>query len=212
MTTLKKTRRLDKPDNYGSAQMFQNPILERLTRTHISIPIFLWFVVGSTSLYFAMTSTDIPVFIGLAVLLLGILGFSLLEYLMHRYIYHMEPDTPVKDKIQYNMHGVHHDYPKDKDRLTLPPFITVAYAVIFYFVFTFLMGDYGLFFLPGFMIGYSAYLGVHYIVHAYQPPKNFLKTLWINHAIHHYKDPDVAYGVSSPLWDYIFGTMPKKEK
>ncbi|MFD2200223.1 sterol desaturase family protein [Shivajiella indica] len=209
---MKKIGRLDRPDNNGSAQMFQNPILERLTRTHISIPISLWFVIGTVSFYFAVTNTDIPLGIGLGVLLLGILGFTLVEYLMHRYFYHMEPDSPIKDKVQYNVHGVHHDYPKDKDRLTMPPFISIAYAIIFYYAFTFLMGDYGLFFLPGFMIGYSAYLAVHYIVHAYQPPKNFFKYLWVNHAIHHYKDPDVAYGVSSPLWDFVFGTMPKKEK
>jgi 4-hydroxysphinganine ceramide fatty acyl 2-hydroxylase len=210
MTTLKKIGRLDRPDNHGSAQMFKNPILERLTRTHISIPITLWLVTGGISLYWGFKTTDISLYAGFGVLILGILGFTLLEYLMHRYIYHMIPDSPIKDKIQYNMHGVHHDYPKDKDRLTLPPFITLVYAVIFYYLFTFLMGDYGLFFLPGFMIGYAAYLGVHYMVHAYQPPRNFLRVLWVNHSIHHYKDPDAAFGVSSPLWDYILGTMPKK--
>lgn len=212
MATLKKIGRLDRPDNFGTAQMFQNPVLERLTRTHISVPIILYLFTGTYSLYYAITNTDILLWKGITVLVLGILGFTLLEYVMHRYFYHMEPDTPVKDKLQYNVHGVHHDYPKDKDRLTMPPFVSLFYAVVFYFIFTFTMGDYGLFFLPGFMIGYSAYLGVHYIVHAYQPPKNFLKVLWVNHAIHHYKDPDVAYGVSSPLWDYVFGTMPKSDK
>jgi 4-hydroxysphinganine ceramide fatty acyl 2-hydroxylase len=212
MTTLKKIGRLDRPDNNGTAQMFQNPLIEKLTRTHISIPIVMYFVVASVSLYYAYNTTEINLMFGLTVFLLGVFGFTLLEYVMHRYFFHMEPDTPVKDKIQYSVHGVHHDYPKDKDRLTMPPFVSLAYAAIFYGVFTLIMGDYALYFLPGFMVGYAAYLGVHYIVHAYQPPKNFLKVLWVNHAIHHYKDPDVAFGVSSPLWDYILGTMPKKEK
>jgi len=211
MTTLKKIGRLDRPDNNGTAQMFQNPLIEKLTRTHISIPIIMYFVVASVSLYYAYYTTEINVVYGFTVFILGVFGFTLLEYVMHRYFFHMEPDTPVKDKIQYSVHGVHHDYPKDKDRLTKPPFISLAYAAIFYGVFTLIMGDYALYFLPGFMVGYAAYLGVHYIVHAYQPPKNFLKVLWVNHAIHHYKDPDVAFGVSSPLWDYILGTMPKKE-
>jgi sterol desaturase/sphingolipid hydroxylase (fatty acid hydroxylase superfamily) len=211
MTTLKKIGRLDRPDNNGTAQMFQNPLIEKLTRTHISIPIIMYFVVASVSLYYAYYTTEINVVYGFTVFILGVFGFTLLEYVMHRYFFHMEPDTPVKDKIQYSVHGVHHDYPKDKDRLTMPPFISLAYAAIFYGVFTLIMGDYALYFLPGFMVGYAAYLGVHYIVHAYQPPKNFLKVLWVNHAIHHYKDPDVAFGVSSPLWDYILGTMPKKE-
>jgi sterol desaturase/sphingolipid hydroxylase (fatty acid hydroxylase superfamily) len=49
------------------------------------------------------------------------------------------------------------------------------------------------------------------MVHAYPAPKNFFKVLWINHAVHHYKDGEVVFGVSSPLWDYIFGTMKLKE-
>ncbi|WP_373492620.1 sterol desaturase family protein [Aquiflexum sp.] len=212
MTTLKKIGRLDKPDNNGTARMFQNPLLEKLTKTHISIPIIMYLVVASVSLYYAYNATEIKAFYGFTVFLLGVFGFTLLEYMMHRYFFHMEPDTPVKDKIQYTVHGVHHDYPKDKERLTMPPLASLAYAVIFYGVFTWIMGDYALYFLPGFMVGYAAYLGVHFIVHAYQPPKNFLKILWVNHAIHHYKDPDAAFGVSSPLWDYILGTMPKKEK
>jgi 4-hydroxysphinganine ceramide fatty acyl 2-hydroxylase len=94
----------------------------------------------------------------------------------------------------------------------MTPLISVLYTLIFYAVFSFLMGEYTLYFLPGILLGYAAYLVVHYMVHVYQPPKNFLKVLWFNHAVHHYKDPDVAFGVSSPLWDYLFGTMPQKKR
>lgn len=211
-STLKKIGRLDRPDNTGSAHMFQNPLLEKLSRTHILVPITLFFLVSAVCLYYALTTTDINLWSGILVLMLGIFAFTFVEYMMHRHFFHMEPDTPVKDKLQYSVHGVHHDYPKDKDRLAMPPFVSAAYVLIFYAVFNLIMGDFTLYFLPGFLFGYSAYLGVHYIVHAYQPPKNFLKILWVNHAVHHYKDPDVAFGVSSPLWDYILGTMPKKEK
>lgn len=211
-STLKKIGRLDRPDNSGSAHMFQNPILERLSRTHILVPITLFFLISSGCLYYAVTTTTITFGVGILVLLSGVFAFTFVEYMMHKHFFHMEPDTPIKDKLQYSVHGVHHDYPRDKDRLAMPPFVSIAYVLVFYAVFSFIMGDYALYFLPGFLIGYSGYLGVHYIVHAYQPPKNFLKVLWVNHAVHHYKDPDVAFGVSSPLWDYILGTMPKKDK
>ncbi|TVP50573.1 MAG: fatty acid hydroxylase [Mongoliibacter sp.] len=209
-TTLKKIGRLDRPDNNGSAHMFDNPVLERLSRTHISIPIVLFLGISAVSLYYALTTTSISLTFGLLVIIAGFLAFTFIEYIMHKHFFHMEPDNPLKDKVQYSVHGVHHDYPRDKDRLAMPPFISAFYAMVFYFVFTFIMGDYALYFLPGFLFGYSAYLGVHYAVHAFQPPKNFLKILWVNHAVHHYKDPDVAFGVSTPLWDYILGTMPKK--
>jgi sterol desaturase/sphingolipid hydroxylase (fatty acid hydroxylase superfamily) len=208
---MKKIGRLDRPDNYGSAQIFSNPVLERISRTHISIPITLFLAISSVSLFYGVTATSIPVGFGLAVAVLGLVTFTFVEYMMHKHFFHMEPDTPIKDKLQYGIHGVHHDYPRDKDRLAMPPFVSAAYAAILYLVFTLLMGDFALYFFPGFLVGYSGYLGVHYVVHVYNPPKNFLKVLWVNHAIHHYKNPDSAFGVSSPLWDYLLGTLPKKE-
>jgi sterol desaturase/sphingolipid hydroxylase (fatty acid hydroxylase superfamily) len=208
---MKKIGRLDRPDNFGSAQIFSNPVLERISRTHISIPITLFLAISSVSLYYGVTATSIPFGFGLAVAVLGIVAFTFVEYMMHKHFFHMEPDTPIKDKLQYGIHGVHHDYPRDKDRLAMPPFVSAAYAAILYLVFTLLMGDFALYFLPGFLLGYSGYLGVHYVVHVYNPPKNFLKVLWVNHAIHHYKNPDSAFGVSSPLWDYLLGTLSKKE-
>jgi sterol desaturase/sphingolipid hydroxylase (fatty acid hydroxylase superfamily) len=208
---MKKIGRLDRPDNFGSATLFSNPVLERISRTHISIPITLFLSISTVSMYYGLVSTLIPIGFGLAFFVLGLLAFTLVEYLMHKHFFHMEPDTPLKDKLQYNVHGVHHDYPRDKDRLAMPPFVSAAYAAILYLVFTLLMGDFALYFLPGFLLGYSGYLGVHYVVHVYNPPKNFLKVLWVNHAIHHYKNPDSAFGVSSPLWDYLLGTLPKKE-
>ena len=208
---MKKIGRLDRPDNYGSATLFSNPVLEQISRTHISIPITLFLAISTVSMYYGLVSTSIPLGLGLAFFGLGLLTFSFVDYMMHKHFFHMEPDTPIKDKLQYNVHGVHHDYPKDKDRLAMPPFVSAAYAAILYLLFTLVMGDFALYFLPGFLLGYAGYLGVHYVVHVYKPPKNFFKILWVNHAIHHYKDPDAAFGVSSPLWDYLLGTLPKKE-
>ncbi len=208
---MKKIGRLDKPDNFGSAKMFSNPLLEKISRTNILVPITMFCVISSVSFYYAITTTEIGLQMGIPIFFAGLFVFTFVEYMMHKHFFHMQPDTPIKDKLQYTVHGVHHDYPKDKDRLAMPPFVSAAYAAIFYLVFRLIMGDYALYFLPGFLIGYAAYLGVHFLVHAYNPPKNIFKVLWVNHAIHHYKDPDVSFGVSSPLWDILLGTMPKKD-
>jgi sterol desaturase/sphingolipid hydroxylase (fatty acid hydroxylase superfamily) len=123
----------------------------------------------------------------------------------------MKPNSEIKKRIQYNMHGIHHEFPKDKGRLAMPPILSIILAVLFFGIFYLLM-DTGVFgFLPGMLTGYASYLLVHYIVHIYSPPKNFFKYLWINHSIHHYKNNKVAFGVSSPLWDYVFNTIPTKE-
>ena len=133
--------------------------------------------------------------------------------MIHRYIFHLKPYTEFRAKFQYTVHGVHHEFPKDKDRLAMPPLLSITLSTILLLLFKVIMGDFVFAFLPGFLVGYALYLSVHYMVHAYPPPKNFFKILWVNHRVHHYKDGEVVFGVSSPLWDYIYGTMKlKKEK
>jgi 4-hydroxysphinganine ceramide fatty acyl 2-hydroxylase len=198
-----------KPKAKDSKQLFKNPLLERLTRTHIAVPLTLYSVVSAGLLYFGAIVIALQPAMMLLMFVLGFLFLTLLEYIAHRYVFHMEPTNKVKQKIQYTVHGVHHEFPKDKDRLAMPPILALVYVAIFFFVFRFLLGEYVYAFVPGLLMGYSTYLFVHYAVHAFQPPNNFLKILWVHHAIHHYKDPERAYGVSSPLWDYILGTMPK---
>lgn len=141
----------------------------------------------------------------------GILCFSFIEYLMHRYLYHIKANTPKKVKFQYLMHGYHHDNPRDKSALAMPPLIVILYAFIAFILLYPLLHNLIYSFLPGMMTGYAAYLYIHFAIHAYKPPKNFLKHLWIHHSIHHYQQPERAFGVSSPLWDIVFNTMPKKK-
>ncbi|UII27432.1 sterol desaturase family protein [Fulvivirga maritima] len=190
--------------------LFNNKLIERLSRTHISIPITLFFIYSAGLLYWSVTHTALAVATTVTLFFVGLFVFTFVEYLMHRYVFHMDTYTKLRKKIQYNFHGVHHDYPKDKDRLAMPPLVSLTLATTLLLIFRLIMGDFVFGFLPGFLIGYASYLFVHYIVHAYQPPKNAFKTLWVHHAIHHYKDPERAFGVSSPFWDYIFRTMPKR--
>ena len=173
------------------------------------VPISILTLASIGIFYWGLNNSLIGILPAIGLFFVGVITFSLIEYLIHRYLFHMVPSTPVREKIQYSVHGVHHEFPKDKDRLAMPPLLSSTITVILFFLFKLIMGNAVFGFLPGFLIGYCAYLGVHYIVHAYQPPKNVFKVLWIHHGIHHYKDHERAFGVSSPLWDYIFRTMPK---
>ncbi|KAB7729298.1 fatty acid hydroxylase [Rudanella paleaurantiibacter] len=198
-----------RPKNNGTKQLFDNPILEALSRTHIMVPISMWLVSSVVLMWYAFTYTDMSnsaiggLFVG------GFFIFTLFEYILHRFLYHLEPKTPQRAKIQYTFHGVHHEYPKDKTRLAMPPALAIFMWLAFFGFFFLIMGEASYAFFPGFLVGYSGYLAIHFIVHAYAPPKNFFKWLWINHSIHHYKNEDSNYGVSSPLWDHIFGTYQK---
>jgi sterol desaturase/sphingolipid hydroxylase (fatty acid hydroxylase superfamily) len=108
------------------------------------------------------------------------------------------------------MHGVHHEYPRDRDRLFMPPVPSVIISGIVFGLMYLVMGWQALAFFPGFILGYMLYASMHYAIHAYAPPR-FLKALWRNHHLHHYKTPEKGFGVSSVLWDVIFGTVPDRQ-
>jgi sterol desaturase/sphingolipid hydroxylase (fatty acid hydroxylase superfamily) len=201
----------NRPQSRGSKQLFDNPILEKLSRTHIAVPLVIFFSYAAGLLYWNIKNTSLSPLTTAAMFVIGVIVFTWVEYMVHRYVFHMKTYTALRTKLQYTLHGVHHEYPKDKDRLAMPPLLSITIATLLLLILKVLIGDFVFAFLPGFLVGYAAYLGVHYMVHAYPPPKNFFRALWVNHSIHHYKDGEVVFGVSSPLWDYVYGTMKTKQ-
>ncbi len=197
------------PKHKGSAQLFQNPALERLTHTHIALPVSIFLLTTLVSLYYGLTHNYIAGLSAFGLFAAGWLGFTLVEYAVHRYLYHMPAATERRRKLQYTMHGVHHEYPKDKTRLAMPPIVSVFVVSLLFFIFRLTFGVAAFGVLAGFVFGYALYLFVHYSIHAYAPPKNFLKVWWHHHAQHHYRQDEIAFGVSTTLWDHVIGTMPK---
>lgn len=201
-----------KPKNAGTRQLFDSVVLERLTRTHIAVPTSILVLYAVALFYWSLTNTALTWGIATPLFFAGWVVFTWVEYNAHRYIFHMATYSKLRSTIQYTIHGVHHEYPKDKDRLAMPPILSLSIATILLLVLRLVMGDYVFAFLPGFLVGYSVYLGIHYIIHVFPPPQNFFRVLWVNHSIHHYKDGELVFGVSSPLWDYIYGTMPRNTR
>src|SRR5690606_9637431 len=182
----------------------------RSSDLHIAWPLSIFYglavILLGYTLYYGIIgpAASILLFLG------GFATFTLVEYLIHRHTFHMEADTPRKERLQYVLHGAHHDFPKDKTRLAMPPIVSIALATGFSLFYRLPLGDIGIPFTAGFVAGYASYLCVHYSVHAFPPPKNILRHLWIHHALHHYQQPNAAYGVSSPLWDIVFRTLPDR--
>ena len=96
----------------------------------------------------------------------------------------------------------------------MPAVPSLILASAFFGVFYLAIGKAAIAFFPGFMLGYLIYGSMHYAIHAWNPPFKWMKGLWRNHHLHHYKHADMGFGVSSTLWDHVFGTMfdLKKEK
>ncbi|HXR82042.1 MAG TPA: sterol desaturase family protein [Saprospiraceae bacterium] len=192
-------------------RVFKNPILEKLTHTHIAYPLSIFYGTGVVLLGYTLYEGFIAPGASILLFFSGLLTFTLVEYLVHRYTFHMEVTSPRKERLQYVLHGAHHHFPKDKSRLAMPPIVSVILAAAFFLLYRLILGKYGIPFTGGFVAGYATYLCMHYSIHAFPPPKNIFKFLWIHHALHHYQQPNAAFGVSSPFWDVFFRTMPSKK-
>jgi sterol desaturase/sphingolipid hydroxylase (fatty acid hydroxylase superfamily) len=144
-------------------------------------------------------------------MLAGLLGFTLVEYLVHRNVFHLAPRTERARRFQYAIHGNHHEDPSARTNVMMRP----AYALVALGVITACLAPFGrpmLAFAPGFVVGYGAYLFVHFAVHAWRPPSGVLRGLWRHHHLHHFADDTRNYGVSSPLWDVVFGTLARRRR
>jgi sterol desaturase/sphingolipid hydroxylase (fatty acid hydroxylase superfamily) len=140
--------------------------------------------------------------------LIGLVVWSLFEYLLHRYIFHIAENAFRGSKrLQYLLHGVHHEYPNDAQRTLMPFLPKLIISAFFLSVFCLILRVKGCFFSSGFITGYYLYSMIHYSIHRFKAPR-YLQFLWLHHHVHHHQQDDKAYGVSSRFWDKIFGTMP----
>ena len=113
--------------------------------------------------------------------------------------------------MHFIIHGVHHDHPNDKMRLVMPPGASIPLALLFFGAFWLIFGSptaYPLF--AGFLVGYLTYDYMHYYLHHFVPKSTLGKRLREQHMRHHFQDHRYGYGVSSPIWDVVFGTLPRK--
>ncbi len=202
---------VDKIKNKGQARLFKSDYMEMMTKTHPLVIYSLYLPVIGFMLYYGAAYKGVSAGTEILLFLAGVLFWSLFEYVMHRHLFHMIVESPRAQRFVYTMHGVHHEYPRDKERLFMPPIPSLLVASIIFILMRLLMGWYAFSFFPGFLLGYLAYGSMHFAIHAFAPPR-FLKALWRNHHLHHYKAPDKGFGVSSVLWDVVFRTVPKKEE
>lgn len=191
-------------------RVFNNSFLESLTKTSFTItftfyPLIVCALIGMHILY-----GDLALMGSILLYVIGFFYWTLFEYLMHRYLFHFVSERKWVQKFHYVIHGIHHDYPRDEERLFMPPVPGLLIASLLLGVLYLLMGQMAFLFEAGMLTGYLIYVYIHYMVHAKRPVRG-IRFLWTHHAKHHYSDPEKAFGVSSPLWDYIFGTMPPKK-
>jgi sterol desaturase/sphingolipid hydroxylase (fatty acid hydroxylase superfamily) len=206
---------IDTDPNSEPIRLFQSNFLEFFTHISPVTILLMWVPVTVFLLAYAAATASGPGFPWHvpAALILGLILWTVAEYTLHRFLFHYRPRTPRQERIFFLFHGVHHAQPQDKTRLVMPLPVSIPMAILFY----------GLFYLAlavviqapawvnplmaGFLIGYLMYDMTHYATHHFPMRSGLGKYLKRYHMMHHYKDPDTRFGVSSPIWDWVFGTM-----
>jgi sterol desaturase/sphingolipid hydroxylase (fatty acid hydroxylase superfamily) len=189
--------------------MFENPILEWGSRVHPVVPPLLFLPLIAFLLVRAIGHYDLAVPAVVGVFLAGVLTWSLGEYALHRFIFHLQPDNQVGRRVHFIIHGVHHDYPHDPMRLVMPPSVSIPLAVLFYFLFRAVLGpEWSLPAFAGFVLGYLAYDMTHYHIHHHRATNRLSLALRRYHYRHHFQQSDRGFGVTSPIWNKVFQTVP----
>jgi len=141
---------------------------------------------------------------------IGCLSWAIVEYILHRFVFHMKTKTSLWNKFHFFAHGIHHLTPNDSSRLTFPPVFSAAISSAIYQVTTVIDHETGIHgYLSGLACGFMLYDAIHYYFHHGDAPwlPGFLKRMKSAHLNHHYKDDTTNFGVTSQLFDYVCGTV-----
>ncbi|KAI1474936.1 hypothetical protein K445DRAFT_320551 [Daldinia sp. EC12] len=193
----------------ASAPLFGN-FLEPLSLTPWWVVPMIWLPAVAYGVHLASQGFDTK--LGLATSFGGgVLLWTLIEYIMHRCLFHLDdylPDNRVGITLHFLLHGVHHYLPMDKYRLVMPPTLFVVLATPFWKL------AHSVFFWDwylatavycGGIFGYICYDLTHYFLHHQNLPL-WYKDLKKYHLAHHFLDYELGFGVTSRFWDQVFGT------
>nr|XP_027089116.1 dihydroceramide fatty acyl 2-hydroxylase FAH1-like [Coffea arabica] len=190
-------------------RFFGSDFWEFLTRTEwwvipiVWLPVVCWFVSKSIVMGHTLPQIALTVVTGIGV-------WTLLEYTLHRFLFHIKTKSYWGNTIHYLLHGCHHKHPMDGLRLVFPPAATAVLCLpVFLQLFKLISTPStapALF--GGGLLGYVMYDVTHYYLHHGQPTSEVPKNLKKYHLNHHFRIQNKGFGITSSLWDKVFGTLP----
>jgi dihydroceramide fatty acyl 2-hydroxylase len=208
MATPERTEKLA-----ASPPLFESEFLNFFSRVHPSIPAIVFLPVIVAMEWLGASRGGYAAWELVLLTLAGGVIWTLTEYWLHRLFFHWEPDNAFGHRMHFIIHGIHHDHPNDKLRLVMPPAVSIPLAALFLGLFALVFGTPLAFpIFAGFIAGYLVYDYTHYYVHHAVPKSQFGKRLREHHMRHHFQDHRFGYGVSSPAWDVVFRTLPRRRK
>ena len=92
-----------------TVRMFESDFIEFFSRVHPATPLVLYMPVVGYMFYLSLWQRKLSILAVAGLFLLGVLLWTLVEYLIHRYIFHYEPKSSFGKRLHYIIHGIHHD-------------------------------------------------------------------------------------------------------
>lgn len=194
------------PPRDEQVALYRSEALDVFTRSHPAMPYALVLPFAIVCAWRAL-DLGIPVGWGAALFALGWLSWSLVEYLMHRFLFHAPVRSETGRIATLLAHGHHHVWPSDPRRITATPVQVVSIALLFHGLFRLTLGEtWWWAAMSGALTGYVAYEAVHWMCHHGRPRSLALRALKDHHMRHHHLAPRSRWGIGSPLWDWVFRT------
>lgn len=139
---------------------------------------------------------------------LGLLSWTFLEYVFHRWILHWHPHTDVDRALVERLHIFHHEDPSDESQVCIPVLLGVMGWTMIYLLILCLGANPsgGLLVICGIFLMMTIYDITHFSAHYMNPTNLYLRILKKHHMLHHFSDHTKRFGVTSPIWDYVFNT------
>lgn len=139
----------------------------------------------------------------------GVFSWTLIEYGLHRFIFHYTARSEVGKKLVYAAHLSHHENPRAINKLFSGLVISLPVATVYLLLAWLATGSLHAttYLFTGLTAGYFCYEWLHFQAHHRRPRLRLFRYLRKYHLLHHYQTPKQRYGVTSPLLDLIFGTF-----
>jgi len=192
----------------GPVRLFESDFLEWFTRINLATLVTFWVVVAAALLLLGIRWGRFGWGEGALIALAAAASWTLFEYLMHRFLFHIDRFVPRTERLAFLAHGCHHSDPADPGRdimplvMSLPVFLMLLGAGVLLAGWAFAFLFFGVFALC-----YLAYDVTHFACHQWRLRGRIGGYVRRHHLAHHYAEADRNFGVSTPLWDWVFGTL-----
>jgi sterol desaturase/sphingolipid hydroxylase (fatty acid hydroxylase superfamily) len=139
----------------------------------------------------------------LLALLAGAFAWTLAEYVLHRVVFH-ELSYAALGAREHRRHHAEPDYFAPAWQKALAGLVVTGLLLPGISLLAGLAT--GAAFTAGFLAMYLAYEVLHRRCHTHPPRGAYGRWRRRNHFAHHFADPGRGHGVTTPLWDHVFGT------